>query len=160
MSQDTNKRADNRAPALSVHSDFSPTGGRHNIELQVPDAAELEKLSQGRVLLVNIWRPLKTITKDPLAVCDWSTVSPEADLVPLKFQFPSSWNELGKWRHSDRHQWYYLSGQKPSEPLLFMQYDSQNPSGITLPHTAFEDEEYLEGPPRQSIEIKMVAFIN
>lgn len=160
VSQDANKLAANRAPALSVHSDFSLTGAKHNVELQVPDEAAREKLLQGRVLLVNVWRPLKTIKKDPLTVCDWSTVDPAKDLIPLKFQFPAQWNELGKWRYNDKHQWYYLSEQKPDEPLVFMQYDSQSPDGKTLPHSAFEDEEYLSGPPRESIEIKIAAFVD
>lgn len=177
MSQDTNKLAANRAPALSVHSDFSSAGARHNVLelLQVPaqhpsndeeaeerERQELELRGGSRVLLVNVWRPLRTaITRDPLAVCDWASVDAAADLVPLRFRFAAGrWNELGKWRRGGGHRWYYLGGQRPDEPVVFVQYDSRSPDGMTLPHSAFEDGEYLSGPPRESIEIKMAAFVD
>lgn len=142
-----------------MHSDFSAKGGLHNFELQVPDAAEREELLKGQVLLINVWRPLKTITRDPLAVLDWTSVNPESDAIPMKFNFPDKWNELGKWRYTDEHQWYYLSKQQADEPLVFVQWDSKAANGFTVPHTAFEDEEYLNGPPRESIEIKMAVFV-
>lgn len=159
VSEDTNQRFKNRAPALSVHCDFTRTGASYHAGIVVPDAAELEKLSRGRILFFNIWRPLKTVTKDPLAVCDWSTVSPETDMIPIRFYYPEHWTEFGRWRFNDKHQWYYLSAQQPDEPLVFLQYDSQNPSGVMMLHSAFQDKEYLEGPPRQSIEIKIAAFV-
>ncbi|KAJ7740014.1 hypothetical protein DFH07DRAFT_892184 [Mycena maculata] len=165
VAQDMGKRADNRAPALSVHSDFTPIGGHHLFEDQIPDAAERETLAAGRVLLINVWRPLKTITRDPLCAADWATIDTARDLVRERFVFPGSkWNELGKWKHSDAHRWYYLSHQAPDEPLVFAQYDSARvqPDGgqLTVPHSAFQDPEYLGGPARQSIEIKMMAFVS
>lgn len=142
-----------------MHSDFSPEGGRQNFTAEVADAAEREQLAEGRVLHINVWRPLKTITKDPLAVCDWKTVDAESDIIPLVLQMPHKTAHLGKWRHTAKHQWYYLHRQRPDEPLVFVQHDNRDPSGVTVPHTAFEDEEYASGPPRQSIEIKMLAFV-
>lgn len=146
---------------MSVHSDFSPEGGLHNVETLVKDVLENEKLSNSRIILINVWRPLKTIKKDPLAVCDWSSVNLDSEIIPLRFKFPTQWNELGWWRHTDNHKWYYLNNQQPSEPLLFMQYDSRGQKGaMTLPHTAFQDPEFLNEAPRESIEIKMLAFID
>lgn len=159
VSEDTNKRADNRAPALSVHSDFTTEGAQKTLETTVPDAEERERLSRGRVVFINVWRPLKTIKRDPLAVCDWASVTPETDMVPLRFTFPHGWSELAKWRGSDAHQWYYLSSQTPEEPLLFIQWDSHAKKGQNVAHSAFVDAEYADGPARESIEIKMVAFI-
>lgn len=162
VAQDTSKRAENRAPALSVHSDFTPAGGLQVFNTTVTDEAERARLAAGRVVLINVWRPLKTITRDPLCVSDWATVAPREDLVPLRFRFPDRWNELGKWTHSARHDWYYLHRQRNDEPLLFMQYDSKmaDMGGMTVPHSAFDDAEHAGGPPRESIEIKMLAFID
>ncbi|KAF8166670.1 hypothetical protein K438DRAFT_1921484 [Mycena galopus ATCC 62051] len=160
LSEDPSKRADNRAPALSVHSDFSPVGALRALETTIPDAAEREALSRGRVVFMNVWRPLKTIKCDPLTVCDWASVDPEADMVPLRFQFPHGWNELAKWRRAERHQWYYLSGQTPEEPLMFMQFDSKaGKGGLTVPHSAFVDREWADAEARESIEIKIAAFV-
>lgn len=163
VSEDTKKRAENRAPALNVHADFSPGGAGQTVNKLVADAAEREKLAQGRVLLVNVWRPLKTITKDPLAVCDWSSVDPHAQAIPLRFTHADTWHELRQWRYDDSHKWYYLSSQQPDEPLVFIQYDSEAANGAkgatTVPHSAFEDREFTTGPPRESIEIKMAVFV-
>ncbi|KAJ4411334.1 hypothetical protein N0V82_009023 [Gnomoniopsis sp. IMI 355080] len=159
VAEDTAKRADNRAPALSVHSDFSPAGARQMLPRTIPDAEERERLARGRMVLINVWRPLKTIKRDPLAVCDWASVKPETDMVPLRFVVPDSWSELAKWRSSEAHKWYYMSAQTPEEPLLFMQWDSEDSTGKNVAHTAFVDGEYADGPARESIEIKMAAFI-
>lgn len=142
-----------------MHSDFTPEGALRVLETAVPDAEERQRLMGGRVVLINVWRPLKTIKRDPLAVCDWASVTPETDMVPLRFNFAHGWNELAKWRGSDAHQWYYLSSQTPEEPLLFMQWDSQAAKGQNVAHSAFVDGEYADGPARESIEIKIAAFI-
>ncbi|KAL1962580.1 hypothetical protein VTN77DRAFT_9373 [Rasamsonia byssochlamydoides] len=161
LATDEAKRADNRAPAHSVHSDFTPTGALHNLDITIQDPAEVERLLRGRVLAINVWRPLKTITKDPLAVCDWRSVDPQDDWIAERFVFPHGWNELGKVAHSDRHRWYYLRRQQPQEPLLFKQFDSRatDQGGFTVAHSAFVDPEFVDAEPRQSIEIKMFAFI-
>lgn len=142
-----------------MHSDFSPAGAQPILERFVTDAEDRERLTRGRRVLINVWRPLKTIKRDPLAVCDWASVTPAKDMVPLRFVTPGGWNELAKWRSSEAHKWYYLSAQTPEEPLLFLQWDSEAPTGKNVPHTAFVDGEYADGPTRESIEIKMVAFI-
>ncbi|OJJ48414.1 hypothetical protein ASPZODRAFT_62055 [Penicilliopsis zonata CBS 506.65] len=155
--------ADNRAPAHSVHSDFTAVGAAHHVETLVTDPAELERLRQThRVMAINIWRPLKPVRRDPLAVCDWQTVDCEDEWIKNRFIFPSSWNELGKIAHSDRHAWYYLSDQLPSEPLVFVQYDSSRTAegGRTLAHSAFVDPNSPANcPPRESLEIKLFAFV-
>lgn len=161
LATDTAKRADSRAPAHSVHSDFTPTGALHNLDITVKDPAEVERLRRGRVLAINVWRPLKTITKDPLAVCDWQSVNAQDEWIAYRFVFPNGWNELGKVVHSANHKWYYLSRQQPNEPLLFKQFDSRatEQGGCTLAHSAFVDPEFVDAEPRESIEIKMFAFI-
>lgn len=160
LATDTNQRADNRAPAFSIHSDFTPAGATQmlttTLAAQVPDAAA----ERGRPVFVNVWRPLKPIQRDPLAVCDWASVDAAADRVPLRFTFPSGWSELAKWRRRDGHRWVYLSGQTPEEPLVFVQWDSAaGPGGKTVAHSAFEDAEFADAEARESIEIKMVAFV-
>ncbi|RAK96849.1 uncharacterized protein BO80DRAFT_365256 [Aspergillus ibericus CBS 121593] len=161
VSVDENRLAASQAPALSVHSDFSITGAWHQLESLVTDPTELETVKKGRVLVINVWRPLKTIRKDPLAVCDWLSVDLTHDWISTRMIFPHGWNELGHLSYGDQQRWYYLSGQTPEEPLIFKQFDSAEVGngGIAVPHTAFEDVKTVGCEPRVSIEIKMFAFV-
>ncbi|KKK12514.1 hypothetical protein P175DRAFT_0483398 [Aspergillus ochraceoroseus IBT 24754] len=160
FASDAAKRADNRAPAHSVHSDFTVAGAMENLRATIKDPAELEQILQGRVMVINVWRPLRTVTKDPLAVCDWTSVKPSEEWNAHRFIFPHGWNELGKISHSKDHKWLYLRRQAPTEPLIFTQFDSltADQGGFTVAHSAFVDPEFLDAPPRESIEIKMYAF--
>lgn len=96
--------ANNRAPAHSVHSDFTATGALHHLESVINDPEERERLFQGRAQIINIWRPLKTVQRDPL--CNWRL-------------------EEG---------------------------------GVMLPHSAFVVPESVDGPARESTEIKILVF--
>ncbi|RHZ62605.1 hypothetical protein CDV55_102752 [Aspergillus turcosus] len=161
FSSDEAKLADNRAPAHSVHTDFTVAGALRHLETHVPDPERRKQLLNSRVLIVNVWRPLKTVHRDPLAVCDWRSINPQQDIIPYRLILPQGWNELSKVQHSKDHRWYYLSGQRPNEPLVFKQFDSGKleEGGCTLPHSAFEHPSMMEYEPRQSIEIKMFAFL-
>lgn len=156
LATDASLHADNRAPAHSVHSDFTAQGALHHLESIIPDQQERTRLLAGRVLIVNVWRPLKTIQRDPLAVCDWNSVNPR-DSIPTRLTLPHGWNELGRYAFSPDQQWYYLGRQQPSEPLVFTQFDSD--TGVSVPHSAFVDPEFQDGAARESIEIKMFAFL-
>ena len=115
-----------------------------------------------RVYVVNVWRPLKTVTRDPLAVCDWKSVDPARDWMAHRFNYSHGWNELGAVKHHKDHQWHYLSHQTPSEPLVFIQFDSglAEAGGMTTAHSAFVDPKYADGAARESIEIKMFVFVD
>lgn len=151
--------ANNRAPAHSVHSDFTPAGALRQLESVVQDAEERQRLLKGRVQIINVWRPLKTVQRDPLAVCDWESLDWRQDRIANRLILPTGWNELGKYSFNPRQKWYYLGRQRPQEALIFRQFDSQaDQGGMTLPHTAFVDPDSKSGPARESIEIKMFAF--
>lgn len=152
--------ANNRAPAHSVHSDFTPAGALHHLESVITDPKEREQLLQGRVQIINLWRPLKPVRRDPLAVCDWGTVDWEKDRMANRLILSGGWNELGKYAFNPAQQWYYLAGQQPQEALVFKQFDNwgMEGGGVTLPHSAFVVPESVDGPARESIEIKMFAF--
>jgi hypothetical protein len=160
LTQDERRGADNNAPAHRAHSDFTKNGAVHHFERTIKNPAERRRLLNSGVMLINVWRPLKTITKDPLAVCDWSTVDVKADLEGYRMIVPNDWHELGKINYSKKQKWCYLSGQRPDEPLVFTQWDSRNEDGFTLPHSAFVHPEFVDHDPRESIEIKMFVFLH
>jgi hypothetical protein len=156
---DENLLANNRAPAHSVHSDFSVPGAFRMLETTIPDEEERKQLLNGRVEIINVWRPLKTVERDPLAVCDWTTLD-RNDIIRHRLVLPTGWNELGKYVFNPAQKWCYLSAQQPHEALVFRQFHSHtaDEGGMSLPHTAFVDPDSVDGPARESIEIKMFAF--
>ena len=139
-----------------MHSDFTAEGALHHLESIIPDEQERTRLLAGRVLIINVWRPLKTIQRDPLAVCDWNSVNPR-DNIPTRLILAHGWNELGRYAFNADQQWYYLGRQQPHEPLVFTQFDSDK--GVSVPHSAFVDPEFQDGAARESIEIKMFVFL-
>ncbi|KUJ14783.1 uncharacterized protein LY89DRAFT_783868 [Mollisia scopiformis] len=148
-------------PAYGPHCDMTPVGAENTLQNVIQDPEALAALKAGRVMVINVWRPLKIITRDPLSLCDWQSVEEQNDIVPNRMIFrPGIWHEFGKIAYSEKQKWCYLSQQRPDEPVLFMQYDNKsNYGGLSLPHTAFVDSRFVEEEPRQSIEIKMYAFL-
>jgi len=146
-------------PAYGPHCDMTPAGAQNILGNVIKDPEALAALKAGRAMVINVWRPLKTITKDPLTVCDWQSVDSQNDIVPNRLIFKTgAWHEFGKIAYSEKQKWCYLSRQRPDEPVLFMQYDNKTDDGLMLPHAAFVDPRFVEEEARQSIEIKMYAF--
>jgi hypothetical protein len=125
---------------------------------------EAEQLLKGRFQLINIWRPIKTIYKDPFAVIDATTVL-EDELVPLLVVRPERNNETFtvraplEGRKGGGHKWYYMSHQTPEDVLLFKIFDSETDGRARrVPHSSFEDKEYENMEPRASIEVRALIF--
>ncbi len=161
---DDPKIAQSRAPAFGAHVDY----GRETVLEQVRlamGAKEAEPWLKKRLVLMNFWRPITTVYRTPLALCDASTVSPN-DLNdseirgglddpkrPPLFGFNLSYNP--------KHRWYYVPQMRPDELYAFKLYDSDPTRPQWTGHTAFNDPESSEdSPPRQSMEIRTVSFID
>lgn len=161
---DDPKIAQSRAPAFGAHVDY----GRETVLEQVRLAMgtkEAEPWLKKRLVLMNFWRPITTVYRTPLALCDASTVSPN-DLNdseirgglddpkrPPLFGFNLSYNP--------KHRWYYVPQMRPDELYAFKLYDSDPARPQWTGHTAFNDPESSEdSPPRQSMEIRTVSFID
>jgi hypothetical protein len=152
-----------RLPAFGAHVDY----GRSTIEDQVRMAIgdkEADYWLQKRVVLMNFWRPITTVYRTPLTLCDASTVAPD-DLYdseirgglddpnrPPLFGFNLSYNP--------KHRWYYVPQMRPDEVFAFKLYDSDPSRPQWTGHTAFTDPDSTDAsPPRQSMEIRTVSFI-
>ncbi len=66
-------------PVYNAHVDYDVPTIRA-VARRLLDPQEAEQRLQGRIVLINLWRPLETVGRSPLAVCDASTVKRE-DLV-------------------------------------------------------------------------------
>lgn len=101
------------------------------------------------------------MTRDPLAVCDASSVSP-SDLVVLPLRFPTHSITSIEVKPNPEHRWYFKRNQQPDEVIFFKQYDSCGMDGNPrqVPHCSFKDPLLAEGEgePRTSIEFRIVVF--
>lgn len=189
------KAAGGASPAPKVHLDFAPAGARKHLRsfhqetkkraapiIEAEDKllatgiskSELKNQYNGpRWATFSIWRPLKPVKRDPLALSDVS-VFPLEDYVPFNVLFPSgkgvgdgeakTHKELGFLAYgSDKHEWHWISNQQPDEVLIIQFFDSEaekaglGPAGgvihssVTLEGT--EDEEA-----RESVEVRCTVM--
>ncbi|KAK4505935.1 hypothetical protein PRZ48_003900 [Zasmidium cellare] len=161
-------------PARTAHCDQSYKGAEQILRIQF-DEKRVEEILMKRWAIVNVWRPLKPIHRDPLAVCDWRSISESEDLigVDIKLPPPGKHSSLGKahgvvpaqhmwerwdFKYNPNHKWYYASNMTPDECLLLKIFDSKKDGRARCcPHTAFVGERD-EGPARESVELRTLVF--
>jgi hypothetical protein len=111
--------------------------------------------------MINAWRPIKTIRRDPFAVADATTV-PDTDLAGFSRVNPdgqASENYFVKHGEQSVQRWYYVNEQKPDEVLLFKLFDSNSSVKATrTPHCSFIDRANETMDPRESIEIRAALW--
>ncbi|KAI0544275.1 hypothetical protein F4679DRAFT_42827 [Xylaria curta] len=147
-----------RGPVQRVHIDQSYSASLSRVPHHLP-AEEATELLKGRVQIINVWRPIKTVERDPLAVADAHSVA-EEDLVPIGLIYPTRKGETLAVRHSPAHRWYYKKGLTPQEALLIKCFDSKTDGRARrIPHTAFVDPSSKpDAPARESIEVRCLVF--
>jgi hypothetical protein len=139
-----------------VHIDQSYAASRNRVTWHLPD--EAEALLKGRVQIINVWRPIKTIYKDPLAVADAHSV-PDSDLVPVKLIYPNREGEIITVHANNEHKWFYRYGQTPEMVTLIKCYDSKEDGRARrVPHSAFVNPETEGYEERESIEVRALVF--
>ncbi|KAI0266422.1 hypothetical protein BC834DRAFT_874478 [Gloeopeniophorella convolvens] len=160
LKEDPTIRGTSRGPVHQVHIDQSWDASERRVRRHLPDNAEA--LLGARVRLVNVWRPIENpVAHNPLAVADWSTISPEKDLVRTRHIAATYEGATFRVRYNEGHQWHYLSDQTPDEVVVFKCFDSEKVPGVArgIPHTAFTDTgSPADAPQRQSIEARCLVF--
>ncbi|CAK4031454.1 amino acid permease-domain-containing [Lecanosticta acicola] len=147
-----------RGPVKQVHIDQSSAASLSRVPYHLPE--ESPHLLQGRVQIINVWRPIKPIRRDPLAVAAAQSVS-DADLVPLALIYEKRQGETLGVRYAADQEWFYKYAQGPEEVLLIKCFDNRA-DGLSrakrVPHSAFEipGTEHEEG--RESIEVRCLVF--
>jgi hypothetical protein len=169
--QDIAKYAINyKGPTSRPHVDVTPKYAPKMLKTIMPlmrSEAEYDSIMTGRWQVVNLWRPLATIKRDPLCVADYISV-PQADLASYEYDRGEQKDVENYWVDSGlkegqkdeelRHKWYYLHEQTPDEVMLFKIYDSDEVAKTKgVAHSAVVVEGTEELPPRQSIEMR--AFV-
>nr|ANM86433.1 hypothetical protein [Cladonia uncialis subsp. uncialis]AUW31030.1 hypothetical protein [Cladonia uncialis subsp. uncialis] len=145
-----------RGPVNLVHIDQSYSAAKGRVPFHLPEDADA--LLKTRYQIINVWRPIKQIFKDPLTVAEAHSV-PESDLLPRGLIYPDRRGETLTVRPNKGHKWRYLHGQTPEEVLLIKCFDSKvDGRARRVPHTAFVNEEYKDADTRESIEIRALVF--
>jgi hypothetical protein len=146
-----------RGPVQRVHIDQSYAASLTRVPHHLPD--EAERLLQSRVQIINVWRPIRQVLRDPLAVAEADSVD-DNDLVVTELIYPNRRGETYAVRHNEGQRWHYKSGLEPSEVLLIKCFDSKKDGRARrVPHTAFEDPASAEDAPRrESIEVRALVF--
>ncbi|KIW94547.1 uncharacterized protein Z519_04523 [Cladophialophora bantiana CBS 173.52] len=158
-----------KVPARFAHVDHSYVGAEQILRDNLPDEEERERLTKTRWAIINAWRPIREVTRDPLAVCDARTVE-DSDLVGVTAHTPppesgsvegvSKGNNFETWlvKANPAHRWYYKSHMTPQDVLLLKIFDSKKDGRARrVPHTSFYSEEDY-GDPRTSVEIRCMVF--
>lgn len=136
-------------PVRRVHIDESPRSARREFRYYLnPDRAtseeqreQYEELQARPFGIYNIWKPLKTIRRDPLCFCDPRSLK-VSDLRSGRVTVPNV-GEIENFAilppkdgEEGRHEWHFLKGQREDEALVFKIYDSRDSRG-----EEFENEE-------------------
>lgn len=169
-----------RGPGKRVHIDQSYQASENRVKYHLPD--EADELLKKRFQIINVsppqhrppqpptpksdtscshpqvWRPIKTILKDPLALADAHSV-PDSDLVPVSLIYPDRTGETYTVKPNPAHRWYFKYAQRPDEPLFIKCFDSVDDGRARrIPHSAFENTEHEGGETRESIEVRTLVF--
>jgi hypothetical protein len=191
------------SPAPKVHLDFAPAGARTHLRKYHPEtlkrasaiiAAEDALLASGtkpeelgkkyngpRWAMFSIWRPLKTVRRDPLALSSTATF-PKEDYVPFSVLFPTGvkgeedgdgdgdeghWEAVylahGSKEGNGEHEWYWIKEQRPEEVLVIQLFDSEAEKegrGVAggVMHSAVTLEGTEEEEARESVEVRCCAI--
>ena len=147
-----------RQPVARVHVDHTEKSGPQRVRDLIPD--EAEQLLEGRVQIINLWRPIRgPLLDSPLAVCDARTVKPN-ELVAADLVYPNRIGETYSVKYNSDHQWFYVPRMTADEILLLKCFDSKSDGRARFPpHSAFIDPTTpLDAPPRESIELRTLVF--
>ncbi|TWU70664.1 hypothetical protein ED733_000694 [Metarhizium rileyi] len=145
----------NRGPVTRTHVDQSYEGAERRLRWEFP--TEADELVKRRYQIINIWRPIQPILKDPIAVADAGSV-PDSDLVGAEMTEDDFVGESWVVRHSPSHRWFYKHGMTPKDVLLIKCFDSDKAVARRSLHSAFEDPTYRTCESRQSIEVRCLVF--
>ena len=147
-----------REPVMRVHNDYTEKSAPQRVRDLVPD--EAEALLARRYVFINVWRPIgHAVIDTPLALCDAASFS-EDDLIMTDLVYKDRVGEIASVRHGASHRWVYFSRMTPDEVVLIKCHDTARDGRARLSfHSAFKDPNApADAPPRQSIEIRTIAF--
>jgi len=178
------------SPAPKVHLDYAPSGARTHIRKYHAKVTELcseiieaenRLLAKGvwpaglkdhydgpRWAMFSVWRPLKAVRRDPLALSDCRTF-PKEDYVDFNVLFPSAGGaenhkeEVYLAYGSEGHAWHWISNQQPDEVLIIQLFDSEaEKNGLGVAGGVMHSSVHVDGTEheqaRESVEVRCTVI--
>jgi hypothetical protein len=162
------RRGGAQPPAADVHVDVHPGRADARLTATVPGGRPFR-----RAIMTSLWRAFSPPPQDwPLAILDYRSVDdaegepnlllfvdtlPDPEEVP-DIDEPDSSPAGSIFAHRPAHRWWYFPDMNAGEALLFKLHDTDHSVAWRAPHTAFHDEAAAGAHPRESVEIRTVAF--
>ncbi|GAA5998823.1 uncharacterized protein JCM10292_005726 [Rhodotorula paludigena] len=148
-----------KAIAGSAHVDQDEEYARTIVKRAAGDDA-FERYS--RCCIINLWRPLRVVTNNPLAVSDFRTMDVDKDIMRMAGSYGTAYSVA----HSPSQKWCYVQHQQPDEALMLLCYDSnmgKNGEALYTGHVACKvlnepKPEGVEEIARRSVEVRLFAF--
>ncbi|KAK0920868.1 hypothetical protein LTR91_008564 [Friedmanniomyces endolithicus] len=162
LKQDSSGAVDIKGPVRRVHIDESPAAAILEYNYHIQPRAEHNKHLKGRPFGVyNVWKPLKTVRRDPLALCDCRSVANE-DLHATKVCVPKMGEieniSLRAPKDGRKHDFVYVGSQRPDQALVFRIFDSRIDGVVDgkfshgVAHSSFVDPGTEREAARESVE--------
>ncbi|KAJ9150723.1 hypothetical protein NKR23_g3361 [Pleurostoma richardsiae] len=162
LAQNSNDAVDISGPVRRLHIDETPVSARREFAYYVKDP-ELRSRPFG---IYNVWKPLRTVRRDPLCLVDARTLAP-GDFRVGRVTVPNV-GEIENYSirapaesDRDRHRFYFVGGQTEKEALVFRIFDERHmavedkATKFGVAHTSFEDPATIDLPEaRESIEVR------
>jgi hypothetical protein len=155
-------------PASDVHVDLHP--GRADDRMT---AASPRGEPYRRAVMTSLWRAFSPPPQDwPLALLDYRSVDdsegepnlllfvdqlPDPDNVP-DIEDPDSGPAGSIFAPRPHHRWWFFPDMTADEALLFKLHDTDHSAAWRVPHTAFEAPRASGAHPRESVELRSIAF--
>ncbi|KAG6364138.1 hypothetical protein INS49_005736 [Diaporthe citri] len=155
-------------PVHGVHVDQHPAAAEGFARRWLGDEEADELLrTHPRWQIINAWRPIREVQRDPLAVADARSV-PDDDILKVRLVYPDHEVDILEVKApldpegEGTHRWYFKDRMGPGGVVLFTQFDSTGRADVPrrVPHTAFRDPRVDEGAAeaRRSIEVRVAVF--
>jgi hypothetical protein len=126
-----------------------------------------------RAVWTSLWRAFSPPPQDwPLAVCDYRSTDDAEDGPPnLLFRVPAlpdpaapdapdtdAESAASLFFYNPAHRWWYFPGMDAGEALLIKLHDTDHSVAWRAPHTSFRDVSANGARPRESVELRTVAY--
>jgi hypothetical protein len=160
-------------PAPDVHVDLHTAEIAHRYA-RVHARSELPGPgTYRRAVWTSLWRAFSPPPQDwPLAVCDYRSTDDAEDGTPnLLFRVPAlpaldapeapdheAESAASLFRYNPDHRWWYFPGMHAGEALLIKLHDTDHSVAWRAPHTSFRDDAADGANPRESVELRTVAY--
>jgi hypothetical protein len=145
-------------PVRNAHNDYTEWSGPQRVRDLLP--TEAEELLMRRFAVVQTWRPInKPVQREPLAIADARSIGTR-ELIPSARVYPARRGEVYHSTFNPEHRWYYFPNMQRNEAMVFKTFDSMKDGRARwTAHCAFDDPTSPpDAPPRESIEMRTIAF--